>query len=425
VLRPITVLDIHRDNIRNRGIGQNDNEKILRNMAIGTNEIGKVDFDKASLKLPQRLTSLDAVRGIGALWVLSFHITHTQPGPVGLRYFVTLPIDFAHLALLFFILISGFCIHFNTVKKSSVAAEPDWRQFWKRRIRRLYPPYFFGVVFSLILRALNSHRSVTLPPSPIVPDLFAHLLMIHNLIPQFIPGVGNPALWSLGLEEQLYALYVPLAKFRKRWSIEQIASSVLILGIAWVVVLTPGTGAGGRADHWWYFWPFTWWFAWTLGALAAEIHVNRVASIPLYHSFPAALSLLSIGFVTSNPILGLFINTNLFASLFGTGLPALIGHILVNISDFFFAGSFFVMMNLLSRAEKMGKPFRFPRFLRWFGLFSYSFYLTHEPIVRLAESYLGNGTAVLEIAFRYLLIVPLCIAISWLFFQLIEKRYLN
>ena len=374
-----------------------------------------------------RLKSFDTIRGIGALWVLSYHISHTQPGPVGLRYFVTLPIDFAILALLLFIIVSGFCIHYTAAKKTSGSDVPKlkWSRFWKRRLHRLYPPYFVGIVFSLVMRGLMG-SSTAARQAPFTPDLIVHLLMIHNLIPAFVNGVGNPALWTLGLEEQLYGLYAPLMRIRRRISIQATVLIVFLIGLAWVAILSSLTGEiTDRASHWWYFWPFTFWFAWALGAFAAEIFTGAIKPKPIYYSVPLGVLLFAIGFITSGPILGLFIRTNLFASQFGTGLIIPICRVFINASNFFFEGSFFILINILVSAEKRGTLIRIPRFFPWFGVFSYSFYLTHEPIVRFIESHVGTGTSVVATILRYLLIVPICIGAGWIFFQLIEKRFLN
>src|SRR5258708_35344259 len=113
-------------------------------------------------QIPRRLVSLDAVRGFGALWVLSFHISHSQPGPIGLRYFVTLPFDFAYLAFLLFIVVSGFCIHLSAARSISLSRPPKqkWPEFWRRRFHRLYPPYLFAIAFGLIVRQLTSSTAV-------------------------------------------------------------------------------------------------------------------------------------------------------------------------------------------------------------------------------------------------------------------------
>ena len=396
-------------------------------MGTQTQAVSEVDIGQTAPKLFTRLSCLDAVRGFGALWVLSFHVTHSQPGPIGLRYFITLPIDYAHLAFIYFVVISGFCIHLNAARSILLTGAPrqKWSDFWKRRIHRLYPPYLVAIAIALILRELVKSKSLFPHASPLIPDLAAHMIMIHNLIPQFINGVGNPPMWSLALEEQLYALYSPLMMLRKRFSIEKISVITFLIGLVWVTVLSPLSGTTVRAERWWYFWPFTYWFAWTLGAFAVEIYVGTAKDKPIYHSFPLALGLLAVGFMTSNPILGMFTKTNLFVSHFGTGLLPLICRLLVNTSNFIFVGAIFILTNKLVYAEKRGTPYRFPRIIFWLGTFSYSFYLIHEPVVRLIESYVGHGTSPVEIMFRYILIVPVCFALSWIFFQLVEKRFLN
>jgi peptidoglycan/LPS O-acetylase OafA/YrhL len=201
---------------------------------------------------------------------------------------------------------------------------------------------------------------------------------------------------------------------------------IFLIGLVWVTVFSLLMGESlYREARWWYFWPFTYWFAWALGAFAAEIYTGAVKPKPIYFSPLLCILLFSIGVITSGPILGLFIRTNFFASHFHSGALIAICRLLTNTANFFFAGSFFILLNFLASAERRGKLFRIPRFLPWLGLMSYSFYLTHEPIVTLLQSRLGTDTSVSAVVMRYLLIVPICIGFSWLYYQLVEKRFLN
>ena len=115
----------------------------------------------------KRLASVDALRGAAALAVVLFH-TNAIPG-VDRRLLFGDAFDasvfFGKFGVWLFFVISGFCIHLQWVRS---AVDPSIRpagfvEFWKRRIRRLYPPYLVTLVFYIWLR----HSLGELPFTPL------------------------------------------------------------------------------------------------------------------------------------------------------------------------------------------------------------------------------------------------------------------
>ena len=93
----------------------------------------------------QRLISIDALRGVAAIGVVLYH-TNAIPG-VDRRLLFGDAFDAAMLfgkyGVWLFFVISGFCIHLQWVRAQvDASVKPlGFTAFWKRRIRRLYPPY--------------------------------------------------------------------------------------------------------------------------------------------------------------------------------------------------------------------------------------------------------------------------------------------
>jgi peptidoglycan/LPS O-acetylase OafA/YrhL len=90
----------------------------------------------------------------------------------------------------------------------------------------------------------------------------------------------------------------------------------------------------------------------------------------------------------------------------------------------------FILLNSLIRAELRGRRLDYPG-VRWLGrvaVFSYSLYLTHAPVMFVGEALLGwlldlNAFRVDLgfVALRYALYVPVCLAVGWTFYRLVEK----
>jgi peptidoglycan/LPS O-acetylase OafA/YrhL len=262
-----------------------------------------------------RLAGIDYLRGVAVLGVVAVHVPHYAHG--GWRenplFFPAFLMQFGVLGVPLFIVISGFCIHRRAALDhlATGAYHLDWRAFWVRRFWRLYPPYVAAMVLGLFAAAaLHGHYTLS---SETLVDVSLHLLMLHNLT-EFGASLGNGALWSLGMEEQLYALYaialLPLIRWRWRWTLLLSA----LVAFVWRVLLfhrpdvaLPGLGFDLGS---WYFWPFGYWFHWTLGAYAVELSIRQVRPHRLYYSNALLIGLVGLAFVTSVRLHELLAETN-------------------------------------------------------------------------------------------------------------------
>src|ERR1041384_8491534 len=101
-----------------------------------------------------RLRSVDALRGIAAMGVVLYHAIDKSDKVLpanSLRYpmkFIQLVSSFGYIGVFLFFVISGFCIHLQWARSKAAGVEPEIRfiPFWKRRIRRLYPPYLIALL---------------------------------------------------------------------------------------------------------------------------------------------------------------------------------------------------------------------------------------------------------------------------------------
>src|SRR5688572_27623449 len=118
---------------------------------------------------PTRLRGIDALRGAAALGVVLYHAVeqgrHVLPNnifqyPVRVVQFAS---SFGYIGVFLFFVISGFCIHLQWARAKATGTEPEIRfgEFWKRRIRRLYPPYIIALLLFLLLTAWTAGIDVT------------------------------------------------------------------------------------------------------------------------------------------------------------------------------------------------------------------------------------------------------------------------
>src|ERR1700682_1328604 len=112
-----------------------------------------------------------------------------------------------------FFVISGFCIHLSRAK-AQAESKPSvsFAAFWKRRFRRLYPPYLIALILYLAIAGFTTKFELT--PFYIW-DVLSHLFMIHNLDSHTVYSI-NGVFWTLAIEEQLYLAYFLLLFLRTR-----------------------------------------------------------------------------------------------------------------------------------------------------------------------------------------------------------------
>jgi peptidoglycan/LPS O-acetylase OafA/YrhL len=301
-----------------------------------------------------RLAGLDGVRGLAALYVVGNHVfLRAFPGyPVDHAPFWAAWLIYGRFAVVVFIVLSGFSLALSP-------ARHDWRLdgLWPyavRRARRILPPYWAALAFSLAVAWL-----VVPPPGQAGPDLRSiavNGLLVQNLVSAPSP---NRAFWSIAVEAQLYLLFpLLLLLHRRRGAAAMLAAVTLVVAAiglvashsAWLenaVLQSPpdmaalfavGIVAAGIvvAGERYRSWPW----AWIAAAAAAPV----LAAIWWQGSVWTLDNLLWVD-LALGPAVGC-----LFAAL-ATGRPAPLRRLLDT------------------------------RPVRSLGWSSYSLYLTHEPIV--------------------------------------------
>ena len=363
----------------------------------------------------RRLRGIDALRGAAALGVVFYHAVEQGKNlPDNILQYpiraIQLTSSFGYIGVFLFFVISGFCIHLQWAKSKAAGTAPDIRfgPFWKRRIRRLYPPYIITLLFFLLLTAATAGINLT---HFFIYDVVMHLLMLHNLDPSTCYTI-NGVFWTLAVEEQLYLAYFLLLFMRVRWGWGVTIAVCLSARLGWMLLsylvwLKTGFGIPvpeSAAVHW---------FTWALGAIGVEVMFGLVR----LRGWSRDLRLATVLIIA--------------ASALSSYLPVISKDTLLHNSGWFLIHplwgiGFFIVVNRMVLAEDSWlRQARLPSLVSVFstlGVFSYSIYLTHELVIM--QSWRWTHPALLQVLNVFLVVIPATIIFAWVFFWFCEKPFM-
>lgn len=255
-----------------------------------------------------------------------------------------------------FFVVSGFCIHMSFQQQGQ-----KWGDFFIRRFFRIYPAYLAALVFILALDMVYNRQGVLGHEDWM--QVLAHLFLVHNFDPSKIFAI-NGSFWSLAIEGQLYLLYpallVLVAKLGWRSTMVTLAACELLIRCASGLIQTVDAEQTIVGQVSWFLAssPLGYWFSWALGAFIADAHLKK-QSLPFLNASPVwwlALAIISYFIKPLDPFRFL-----LFAVLTAV-----------------------VTSQLLSGARiKIKVPAFSLSLLNKIGLWSYSIYLLHQPLLNI------------------------------------------
>jgi len=364
-----------------------------------------------------RLRSIDFLRGIAALAVVAHHCATygTQPTSPWFQPLAGVAAQ-GYLGVPLFFVISGFCIHLGWTRQQVIEAKSriSWLSFWRRRIVRLYPPYFVVLLFSMLLVVVSYVLHVNTAivaeyPAPksrwMALDFLAHTVMAHGFSPLFDKLGGNPPFWTLAREEYLYLLYAPLLLLRRKTGLRFSVAAVTAAGFIFPLLFIPFVKAG---SPWWKTIDssaIVLWIEWVMGMVAVE----------------ACYGLTKLPEILYKPWMSVV-----------WAVPAKYCEVkeLHSTAAVLWALCFVSLVNYCVRRETKGQWFT-GKVANWFvrvGVFSYSLYLTHYPVEAVAKHMLGPLAHTTNPTLYFLSAMLLGVAGYWvarLFFYLVERRFLS
>lgn len=357
--------------------------------------------------------SVTGLRAIAALFVMLSHVWYqvwpAVPAPFGygiepegLTAWVTGWLYYGHFGVVVFIVVSGFCLMLP-VARHDLQFKHGIGGFYRRRCRRILPPYYVSMSFSLLLifsllsEPDGSQWDIALPIT--CEGVIAHILMLHDLI---APTQINYVYWSIALEFQLYLLFPLLIWiWRKRGgNFTLVSIGGLVYGVMFFLELAGSDIIPPQFLGLIVFF--------VLGMYTATLVVNTQASRPqlmapllLVVSLAAVVALCVYwGHARAEE------NFSLLDSLVALATSSLIV--------------------LSCRHRGYGKQLSSPQLLR-VGAFSYSLYLVHAPIIAVLDKYVVRQiTSDAEMRFVLLLAIatPVCLGLAHRFYLWFERPFI-
>ena len=361
----------------------------------------------ASDKTPSfHLYKMDVLRGFAIIMVFSLHalqfytdhqievekggpwIKDFSGEPWYLTFFTLSPIGYGWTGVQLFFVISGFLIHYSYLRRGGNGLNK--KEFFIKRFFRIYPPYFFALLFFVFVAG----RAVLQSKFGIY-DFVSHLLMTYNFDSRTYFSF-NGSFWSLALELQLYLIYPLFLWIRKKNGIDK---TILIL---FGIYLFFTVSRYFVSNEYYIFLShgnvFKNWIIWGLGAWLGENYLNGKQTLPAK---------------------AIWVWVMFFACSTLKAFPFMAGFI-----DIVWT-VFYVILANNYLFSKRTNPLEWEKALINVGESSYSFYLLHQPILMaLAGGISIFGLSKVYSAFHVLDAIVIFVLIHLLsigYYQLMEK----
>lgn len=334
----------------------------------------------------EHFIGLTEIRGIAALIVLvshidQFHYLFNSPSlgiaETGLA---------GHAVTIFFVL-SGFLITYLLSKEKSTTNKVLIKQFYIRRILRIWPVYFITLAVAIVLLVWGVQQ----PKSNILITGLLYVTMLPNLA--YIIGYSVTTivpLWSIGVEEQFYLIWPWLVGYSKKivWLLLSIIACYLALKIIFAIY-RPNSGIYElikltRID------------CMAIGGFFAILYVKQ----KIKFAYNPLVLVLSIVVLTSPLFYKFILPASLEIELYAIASGVLIINVSTN------------KKSIIKFDSKI---------LRFLGVISFGIYCYHMSVLVVTQSFLANQS----IYVVYTTNILLTIMISYASYYLIELKFLN
>lgn len=191
-----------------------------------------------------RVDWLDGLRAAAALFVVLHHswlaVWPAFPRNIG-PWFVGWAL-YGHLAVGVFIVVSGFSLALAPMRNGARLKGGAGR-FLRRRAWRIIPPYWAALVISTLITALVLQPDVG--SGAVAKGFVVHGLLLQDIVGSFAP---NGAFWSIAVEWQIYFVFPLILLVGRRTNFTVAVAGTVALVIAAELIATLGSPMN-KIDH--------------------------------------------------------------------------------------------------------------------------------------------------------------------------------
>ena len=327
----------------------------------------------------------------------------------GWTFWLSFPLQYGYAGVTLFFVVSGFCIHWPQARNNARSGMDGlllrdfvWRRFW-----RLYPPHFASLVFSSLalglfpsLLAISRAQAMNWGHVFALKDVAINATFLQQIFPSSLGF--NGVYWTLLYEVQFYLFYPLLL-----WAMRRSGKTVMLVTLFGCELLYTGWV---RDFHWLHVIPCFFlgrYFEWYLGMYAAELIASSTARPSIMTKVLVLTGGLALGIGTT----------------FSTWLWPL--------RDLCLSIGFFGVLIIAASSSSTTRGYssvwaHIVRILAGVGLFSYSLYLIHVPVIDVVWNTLKLGIKSGWLGDRFmgwcaLLSIPFAFVTAYWFYHLIEK----
>lgn len=348
--------------------------------------------------------NLNGIRSIAAFMVIFSHIELSKSYFNFENIFQKIK-HFGELGVVFFFVLSGFLITFLLLKEKELKNDIAYKNFYLRRILRIWPLYFVIVILSLFILPhfyffqtptfnlkLNSFSELSFA-------FFLFLFFLPNLLINFHLVPFATQTWSIGTEEQFYLIWP--------WVINNIEKLFLFFIILIVIY----------------------------NSLIIMFSIHFLDFIPyhkVFYSFLDTIKIdcLTIGAIgayflyTKNKIINVFKSTSTFIITLLILVYLMYNHVDFIYFNFTIFSVLFLFILMCLVVNKKLENLLENKMISYLGKISYGLYMYHQMII----VFVINSLLYLNIKndlLVYTLSIVLTIIVSGLSFEYFEKPFLK
>lgn len=362
----------------------------------------------------RRYAMLDVWRGVACLMVVVFHATYyarLNPAGEGIAAWAIGATARGWMGVPIFFVISGYCI--SAAAESVRGSRQSVGAYFQRRLRRIFPPYWVTLAGTLVLVVAVDARfpgfftddpnGIAGPSGLTVWQWLGNATLSEGWRRHFVADRSQYFLghaWTLGYEEQFYAVTGALLLLPRRW---------FFGGAAAVTGLTLGLFLAKRAGA---EFPIDGFFLdgrWLLFAAGMLVYYRANWAGP------------RMRWVTLLPLVG--------GIAWAAHAPWTLATAKSNFwQELFVSSAFALLITLIQPFDAQFARLPALRPLGFLGRMCFSLYLVHLPVVK-AASHLALLAGLTSDWAVLLISVPVCVGLAvgaaWVFHRHVERRFLN